>query len=51
MVTPKTSYTGTYPGAAAAAATATYNTSPYAVQTTTANKGDIILTLLGVEGI
>ncbi|KAK8403589.1 hypothetical protein O3P69_000562 [Scylla paramamosain] len=38
VVTPKTSYTGTYPGAAAAAATATYNTSPYAVQTTTANK-------------
>lgn len=39
VVTPKTSYAGTYPGAAAAAATATYNTSPYAVQTTTANKG------------
>ncbi|XP_045591846.1 zinc finger RNA-binding protein isoform X2 [Procambarus clarkii] len=38
VVTPKASYTGTYPGAAAAAATATYNTSPYAVQTTTANK-------------
>ncbi|KAK3870153.1 hypothetical protein Pcinc_024583 [Petrolisthes cinctipes] len=38
VVTPKTSYTSTYPGAAAAAATATYNTSPYAVQTTTANK-------------
>ncbi|XP_068230966.1 zinc finger RNA-binding protein isoform X4 [Palaemon carinicauda] len=34
VVTPKTSYAGAYPGAAAA--TATYNTSAYAAQTTTA---------------
>ncbi|XP_047496028.1 zinc finger RNA-binding protein-like isoform X5 [Penaeus chinensis] len=40
VATPKTSYAGAYPGAAAAAATATYNTSAYAAQTTTTNKGD-----------
>lgn len=41
VATPKTSYAGAYPGAAAAAATATYNTSAYAAQTTTTNKGDL----------